>query len=169
MNAGLFSFDRLNNLLMKKTRISLGADHAGFVLKKEIKTLLEKLGCDVLDRGAHNGDRVDYPDYAAVVAKDVQDGNANYGIICCGTGIGMAITANKFRGIRAASIVDEYSLLMARKHNDLNVLCLGSRVIGGGTAMLLVETFLKTDFEGERHQERLDKITELENLLCVKY
>lgn len=145
-----------------KTKISIAADHAGFHLKTEIVAVLNTLGCDVTDHGCHSAERVDYPDYATQVADDIRTKKSTYGILICGTGIGMAITANKIKGVRAASVVDEYSLLMARKHNDLNVLCLGSRVIGSGTATLLVETFLKTEFEGERHQDRLNKISILE-------
>lgn len=150
-----------------KFKIAIGSDHAGFDLKREIIRLLEELGCAVHDCGCFSVERVDYPDYAALVARDVQTGKADRGILVCGTGIGMAITANKYRGIRAASVVDEYSLIMARKHNDLNLLCLGSRVIGPGTAALLVETFLETEFESARHAERLRKIEELEKLLCT--
>lgn len=142
-----------------KTTVAIGADHAGFALKQEVILFLKKLNHDVIDHGCHNSDRVDYPDFAAAVVQDVQKGTATRGILICGTGIGMAITANKFKGIRAASVVDAYSVLMTRKHNDLNVLCLGARVIGLGTAEMLIETFLKTEFEGARHQARLDKIT----------
>lgn len=148
--------------------IALGADHAGFVLKTEIGELLQTLGYEILDCGCYAQERVDYPDYAALVSKNVQSEKARFGILVCGTGIGMAMTANKFKGIRAASIADEYSVLMARKHNNLNVLCLGGRVIGSGTAALLVETFLKTGFEGGRHAERLGKIADLEDMLCSK-
>lgn len=149
-----------------KLRVSIGSDHAGFALKSEIIGLLNELGCEVVDCGCFSPERVDYPDYAAIVARDVQAEKVDRGILICGTGIGMAITANKFKGVRAASLVDEYSLLMARKHNDLNVLCLGSRVVGMGTAALLVESFLKTEYEGGRHAERLEKLTELEEVLC---
>lgn len=149
-----------------KLRVSIGSDHAGFALKSEIIGLLNELGCEVADCGCFSPERVDYPDYAAIVARDVQAEKVDRGILICGTGIGMAITANKFKGVRAASLVDEYSLLMARKHNDLNVLCLGSRVVGMGTAALLVESFLKTEYEGGRHAERLEKLTELEEVLC---
>lgn len=149
-----------------KLRVSIGSDHAGFALKSEIIGLLNELGCEVADCGCFSPERVDYPDYAAIVARDVQAEKVDCGILICGTGIGMAITANKFKGVRAASLVDEYSLLMARKHNDLNVLCLGSRVVGMGTAALLVESFLKTEYEGGRHAERLEKLTELEEVLC---
>lgn len=150
-----------------KFRIAIGCDHAGFELKSEVMRILEEFDCQVLDRGCFSAERVDYPDYAALVAHEVQSGKADRGILVCGTGIGMAITANKYKGVRAASVIDEYSLLMARKHNDLNVLCLGARVIGGGTAALLVETFLETEFEAARHSERLKKLEELENLLCT--
>lgn len=147
----------------KAVRVAIAADHAGFHLKQEIVRFLTELGYTVLDRGCDSTERVDYPDFASLVATDVQTGQAQFGILVCGTGVGMAITANKFKGIRAASLVDQFSTIMARKHNNLNVLCLGGRVLGVGTAMLLVETFLATNFEGERHQGRLKKIGEIEN------
>lgn len=146
----------------KNIKIAVGADHAGFHLKQEVVRLLTELGYTVLDRGCESPERVDYPDFASLVATDVQHSQAKYGILVCGTGVGMAITANKFKGIRAANLVDEFSTIMARKHNDLNVLCLGGRVLGVGSAMLLVETFLATQYEGDRHQGRLDKISEIE-------
>lgn len=142
-------------------KIAIANDHAGLHLKRDIVTLLKSLGYEPIDHGCHTAENVDYPDYAALVAHDVQEGKTSRGILICGTGVGMAITANKFPGVRAASLVDEYSTLMARKHNNLNVLCLGSRVIGTGTAALIVETFLQTPFEGGRHEKRVEKIEAL--------
>lgn len=150
----------------KNIKVAIGADHAGFHLKQEIIKLLGELGYTILDRGCDSTERVNYPDFASLVATDVQKNQARFGILICGTGVGMAITSNKFKGIRAANLVDQYSTIMARKHNDLNVLCLGGRVLGTGTAMLLVETFLATPFEGDRHQERLNKIAEIEKSSC---
>lgn len=150
----------------KSFKVTIGADHAGFHLKQEIIKLLSELGYQVLDRGCDSTERVDYPDFASLVATDVQKNQAQFGILVCGTGVGMAVTANKFKGIRAANLVDQYSAIMARKHNDLNMLCLGGRVLGVGTAMLLVETFLTTEFEGDRHQQRLNKIGEIEKSNC---
>lgn len=145
---------------MKK--IAIACDHAGYVLKGQIMTHLEAHGYDLKDHGCFTEDSVDYPDYAAPVANDVQQGQADYGILICGTGIGMAITANKFRGIRAASLTDVPSTEMSRKHNDLNVLCLGSRVLGADKALLLVDTFLTTRFEGGRHANRVKKMMAFE-------
>ena len=144
--------------MFRMEKIAIASDHAGFHLKTEIITVLKNLGYEPVDHGCHGTESVDYPDYAALVAADVQKGNVEKGILICGTGVGMAITANRFSGVRAASLVDEYSTIMARKHNNLNVLCLGSRVIGAGTATLIVETFLCTAFEGGRHEKRVEKI-----------
>lgn len=139
-------------------RIAVACDHGGIGLKPTVLAVLQKHGCEVVDHGCHDTASVDYPDYAAKVAQDVSSGKADRGILICGTGIGMAITAGKFKGVRAAAITDAYSMLMTRKHNDLNVLCLGGRVVGAGLAEHLVEIFLTTDFEGGRHAARLAKI-----------
>jgi ribose 5-phosphate isomerase B len=152
----------------KMEKIAIASDHAGLHLKMDIVTLLKSLGYEPIDHGCHTSESVDYPDYAALVARDVQSGKTPRGILICGTGIGMAITANKFSGVRAASLVDEYSTLMARKHNNLNVLCLGSRVIGTGTAALIVETFLKTPFEAGRHEKRVEKMEAVVGALAKK-
>ena len=144
-------------------KIAVASDHAGLHLKQEVIRFLQELGYQVLDRGCDTAERVDYPDFASLVALDVQKNYAKFGILICGTGVGMAIAANKFKGVRAAAMTDQYSTIMGRKHNDLNVLCLGGRVLGVGTAMLLVETFLTIPFEGDRHQQRLEKISEIEN------
>lgn len=140
------------------SKISIANDHAGLYLKNEIVELLKKLGHTVTDHGCHTDASVDYPDFAKLVAHDVASGKADRGILICGTGIGMAITANKIKGIRAASLTDIYSTLMARKHNDLNVCCLGARVLGEGMAAVIVETFLNTEFEGGRHAGRVNKM-----------
>ncbi len=140
------------------SKISIANDHTGLVLKQEIVEVLKKMGHEVADHGCYSALSVDYPDFAKLVARDVQGKTCDFGILICGTGIGMAITANKFKGVRAASLTDVYSTLMARKHNDLNVLCLGSRVLGAGLAALIVETFLATEFEGGRHVARVGKI-----------
>lgn len=139
-------------------KVSLGCDHGGIILKQVLIKALEKLGCLVIDHGCHDGASVDYPDYAQKVAGDVAAGRAERGVLLCGTGIGMAISANKTRGVRAAAITDVYSAQMTRRHNDLNVLCLGGRVVGAGLAELLVETFIKTEFEGGRHADRIAKM-----------
>ncbi len=139
-------------------KIAIAADHAGFELKNLVAASLRNNGYEVIDEGCHAVDSVDYPDYAKEVAKHVASGKVGRGILVCGTGVGMAVTANKVKGVRAAALTDVFSTKMARQHNDLNVLCLGSRVIGQGLADLLVDTFLKTEFEGGRHKRRVEKI-----------
>lgn len=143
-------------------RIALGADHAGVSLKADVHALLESRGDEVIDMGALSDESVDYPDYAAKVARAVADGQADIGILTCGTGIGMAIAANKVPGIRAAPVVDLDSTRLSRAHNDANVLALGARVTPTDLALQLVTTFLDTPFEGGRHQRRVDKIADLE-------
>lgn len=138
--------------------VALACDHAGFSLKNEVLQILKKFDCEVVDHGTSSDERVDYPDFAAHVAKAVQEGKADCGVLICGSGIGMALTANRFAGIRAASITDVYSARMARAHNDLNVLCLGSRVVGPGLAEELIAAFLNTSFEEGRHTGRVAKI-----------
>lgn len=141
-----------------KISLSIACDHAGLSLKAFVLDVVQSMGYEVIDHGVHTNARVDYPDFAAKVAQDVQSAKARFGILICGSGTGMALTANRFAGIRAAAISDVYSAKMARAHNDLNVLCLGSRVLGEGPARLIMEAFLKTEFEGGRHAERVQKI-----------
>jgi ribose 5-phosphate isomerase B len=143
-------------------RIALGADHAGVSLKADVHTLLKARGDEVIDMGALSEESVDYPDYAAKVARAVAEGEADVGILACGTGIGMAIAANKIPGIRAAPVVDLESTRLARAHNDANILALGARVTPTELALQIVTTFLDTPFDGGRHQRRIDKIAELE-------
>lgn len=144
-------------------KIAIGCDHAGYLLKVELLVHLKKRGIEVFDHGCPSLDRADYPDYAILVGQAIQEQKADLGVLVCGTGIGMAMTANKLKGIRAASLTDIFSTEMTRRHNDLNVLCLGARVVGGGLAERLVDAFLDTNFEGGRHAERLKKITEIES------
>ena len=146
----------------KKMRIALGADHAGFPLKEEVAKYLQAKGYDYKDFGVFSTDSVDYPDQAAIVAKAVAKNEFDQGIIICGTGIGVAIAANKIKGVRAALCHDVFSARMARAHNDSNVLALGARVIGTGLALAVVEAYLNEEFAGGRHQQRVDKITRLE-------
>lgn len=146
--------------LVKK--VAIASDHGGFQLKQEIMRYLKKRGLEYEDRGCFSEDAVDYPDYAQLVAEQVSKGLADRGILVCGTGIGMAIAANKVKGVRAASISDLYSAAMTRRHNDLNVLCLGGRILAPGFAEEIVKTFLDTKFEGGRHGRRLEKIHEVE-------
>ncbi len=144
-------------------RIVIGADHAGYSLKQEIVQFLLMSGYQVEDKGTHSEDSVDYPDYALQVARAVAGGEADLGILICGTGIGMSIAANKVRGVRAALATDCYMARMAREHNDANILCLGGRVLGVGSALDIVQTFLESRFIGERHTRRVSKIQALEN------
>jgi len=142
--------------------VSLGADHAGVELKEQLKQWLMSRGVTVKDVGTNSTDSVDYPDYAAAVAKDVASGAAERGVLVCGTGLGMAIAANKFHGIRAVPIVDEASARLSREHNDANVIALGARITAVEEAKELLRIFLETDYAGGRHQRRIDKITALE-------
>jgi len=144
-------------------KIALGADHAGFELKDHLARFLTAEGHEPQDHGTRSPESVDYPDFAAAVARAVQGGGAELGILVCGTGIGVAIAANKLDGIRAATCNDLFTAGMARAHNDANVLTLGARVVGTGVAEEIVRAFLRTPFEGGgRHDRRLKKIHALE-------
>jgi ribose 5-phosphate isomerase B len=145
-------------------RIALGADHAGFELKKSLIPLVEKAGHRVIDIGTHDAQPVDYPDYAASVGLAVKEGQADRGILICGSGVGAAIAANKIPGIRAGLCHDTYSARQGVEHDDMNVLVLGARVIGPELAAELVRTFLGAEFSGEeRHRRRLLKVKSLED------
>ncbi len=144
-------------------KIALGADHAGFELKNRIKQHLGEDGIEVQDEGTNSDDSVDYPDFARKVAEDVVEGRADLGVLVCGTGIGMAISANKVPGIRAANCDTVFQAQMSREHNDANVLALGARVLQPEAAIAIVETWIKTNFAGGRHQRRIDKIHEMEH------
>ena len=142
--------------------IALGADHAGYALKEIIRVWLDRQGHEVLDVGTHSADSVAYPDYAAAVTDALLAGAAERGILVCGTGIGMAMAANKAPGVRAASCVDAYTARMAREHNDANVLALGARIVGAEDAIDIVRVWLETAFAGGRHIRRLAKLATLE-------
>lgn len=144
-------------------KIAIGCDHGGFEHKNAIAEYLKENGYTVEDFGIYEQTAVDYPDIAEKLSKSVASGENELGILVCGTGIGMSIAANKVKGIRAAACSDHYSARYTRLHNNSNVLCLGGRVIGIGTAIELADIFVKTEFEGGRHQRRIDKITALEN------
>ena len=146
----------------EKMRIALGADHAGFPLKEEIAKYLQTKDYEFKDFGVFSTESVDYPDQAALVAKAVASGEFDQGIIICGTGIGVSITANKVKGVRAALCQDVFSARMARAHNDCNVLTLGARVVGPGLALAVVEAYLEGEFQGGRHQQRVAKMMKLE-------
>ena len=145
-------------------KIALGADHAGYRLKDELVPLIKELGHEIVDFGCDCNVSVDYPDYANPVCELVQKGEADRGILICGTGIGMSIAANKHAGIRCALVGDTFSAQATREHNDTNVLALGERVIGPGLAGDIVKIWLSTPFSGgERHVGRINKVMEIEN------
>jgi ribose 5-phosphate isomerase B len=144
------------------TLIALGADHAGFTLKQHLKAWLADRGHAVLDLGTSSPEAVDYPDFAIAVARAVQSGTVQRGILVCGSGIGMAITANKIAGVRAAVAGDAGTARLCREHNDANVLALGARRTGVETAVEIVQVWLETPFAGGRHGRRLDKLAALE-------
>jgi ribose 5-phosphate isomerase B len=152
----------------KKPRIALGADHAGFHAKEIIRKFLAEQGYDVEDLGTQSDESVDYPDFARQVAERVASGGAQIGILTCGTGIGMAMTANKVPGIRAATAHDTMTASLAREHNDANVLTLGGRVVTDESAVAIVRAFLEAQFAGGRHQRRVDKIVELDKERAAK-
>ena len=139
-------------------KIAIAADHGGFELKEFIVRLLKTLGHEPEDLGCHSIEPVDYPDFAVQVARRVSQGAAERGILVCGTGLGMSITANRFRGIRATLVNDLYLARMSREHTDSNVLVLGGRVTAKGLAEEIVRVWLKTEFAGNRHSRRLEKI-----------
>lgn len=143
-------------------RVYLGADHAGFQLKEYVESSLAALGHEVTDVGTHAEDSVDYPDFAAMVGEAVADGRADVGVLVCGTGLGMAIAANKVEGVRAIQASDPEMARMARLHNDANVITLPGRYITPTQADEVLAAFLGTDFEGGRHQKRIDKIHGIE-------
>ncbi len=145
-------------------RIALGADHAGVVLKDQLKARLDERGIPYTDFGTTGTDSVDYPDFAALVAHDVASGSSDRGVLVCGSGIGMAIAANKVPGIRAAAVVDEPSARLSREHNDANVLALGARLTDPAVAVRLLDIFLDTSFAGGRHQHRVDKLSALDQV-----
>jgi ribose 5-phosphate isomerase B len=150
------------------TVVALGADHAGFPLKQHLKAWLLATGHTVLDAGTHSADSVDYPDFAATVAGAVSTGEADRGLLVCGTGIGMAIAANKVSGIRAAVCADVETARLSRQHNDLNVLALAGRSTSREDAVVIVRTWLETAFEGGRHERRLAKVTGIERAAVEK-
>jgi ribose 5-phosphate isomerase B len=143
-------------------RIAVGADHAGYQLKDQIKQHLEQQGMSICDEGTSSPESVDYPDYARAVAHDVSRQRADLGILVCGSGIGMAITANKVDGIRAANVSTEYEAQMSREHNNANVLTLGARIITADEAFRIVDKWLATQFAGGRHERRVEKIMAIE-------
>ncbi len=143
-------------------RIAVGSDHRGVEMRSRVMDMLRTMGQEVFDVGSQQQQEVDYPDIAAEVARLVSSGEADRGILICGTGLGMCIVANKFPGVRAAPCYDELSAEVSRRHNDLNVLCLPGEIVGDRIVDRLVEVWLRTAFEGGRHARRLQKIRDLE-------
>ncbi len=143
------------------TRIATGADHAGFHLKEKLATILREQGHDVIDLGTHSDERVDYPDFGAAVGRAVAGGDADFGLCVCGSGIGIAIAANKIPGVRAATVHDVTSAHLAREHNNANVVCIGERLVGPEVAVEAIDAFFATVFQEGRHAARVAKIDAL--------
>ena len=138
--------------------IAIASDHAGIALKTDIYLVLKSLDLEVEDLGPNETTSVDYPDYAHLLARAVSDGRIEWGVLICGTGIGMSMAANRHHGVRAALCHDAYTAEMARRHNDANILCIGARATGPGVAEQIAQIFAQTKFEGDRHQRRVAKI-----------
>ncbi|WP_316631728.1 ribose 5-phosphate isomerase B [uncultured Ruminococcus sp.] len=143
--------------------VAIGCDHGGLAIKNAVIDYMKKNGIEYKDYGCYTDESVDYPVYAYQVAQNVADGNADLGIICCGTGIGVSMAANKVKGIRAAVCTDEFCAEMTRRHNNANIMCMGGRVIDEEKAVKLASVFLNTPFDGGRHEKRVNMITEIEN------
>ncbi len=143
-------------------RIALGSDHAAVVLKDLLLAHLVELGHDAIDLGTHGPESVDYPDFGAAVGRLVASGEVEFGVCCCGTGMGIAIAANKIHGVRAATVHDVTTARLAREHNEANVICFGERVIGPVVAIDALDAFLAATFAGGRHERRIEKIQRLE-------
>jgi ribose 5-phosphate isomerase B len=142
-------------------KIIIGSDHGGYELKQIVVNYLTQLGHQVEDIGTHSNESVDYPEYAVQVARSVTDGLSDRGILICGSGIGMCMTANRITGARAALVSEPYAARMSRRHNDSNILCLGGRLVGDQLALEIVSAWLQEEFEGGRHQRRVDLIEQL--------
>ncbi len=146
-------------------KICIGSDHGGFALKGEISKHLKAKGYEIIDIGTHDENPCDYPDFAVLVSNAVLEKRADKGIVICGTGIGISISANKIKGIRCALLSDVFSAKATREHNDSNVMALGARIVAGGLACEIVDAFLQTPFSNEeRHLNRIEKITNIENM-----
>ena len=144
-------------------KIALGNDHAAVEMKEFVKAYLEEKGSEVLNLGTDTHDSVDYPEYGAAVGRAVVGGDADLGIAICGSGVGISISANKIKGVRAVCCSEPYSARMSRQHNNANVLCFGARVIGQEMAKMIIDEWLAAEFQGGRHQKRVDKIIALES------
>jgi len=145
-------------------KIAIGADHAGFELKERIKRRLTREGYEVHDEGTDSAESVDYPDYARKVGEKIAQRRVDFGVLVCGSGIGMAIAANKVPGVRAANVSTEWEAQMSREHNDANVVAIGARILNEPAAQQIISRFLTTAFASGRHQRRVDKISEIERL-----
>jgi len=143
-------------------KVALGSDHGGFELKEAIKKHLNRKGIEFADYGTFNNESVDYPDYGRITAEAIMKEECDRGIVVCGTGIGISLAANKVKGIRCALVSEEYSARMAKAHNNANMIAMGGRVIGEGIAIGIVDAWLETEFEGGRHERRVEKIMEIE-------
>ncbi|MGX8796390.1 ribose 5-phosphate isomerase B [Fusibacter sp. JL298sf-3] len=143
-------------------KVAIGSDHGGYELRMAVKAHLEQRGYEVVDFGPFDKSSCDYPDYAVKVANSIVDGDCTLGVLVCGTGLGISIAANKVKGIIAAPVSDTFSAEMARKHNDANIVALGQRVVGEGLALKIVDAFFDSEFEGDRHARRVDKIRAIE-------
>lgn len=144
-------------------KLAIGSDHAGYALKEVVKQHLISTGHTVIDYGTHDASSVDYPDYAALVSQSVMENESEFGILICYTGIGMSITANKFKGIRAGCVGDVEGAYLTRAHNNANVLCMGSRKTTDQLACDIADTFIRTEFEGGRHERRVKKMMDIES------
>ncbi|EFI42035.1 ribose 5-phosphate isomerase B [Peptoniphilus sp. oral taxon 386] len=143
-------------------RVGFGSDHAGFFLKEILKKHLEEKGFECVDYGTYSEDRVDYPDYGKLVGEKVASGEVDKGVLICGTGIGISISANKVKGVRAAVCSEPYSAKMTVRHNDANIIAMGARVVGEDVAKMIVDTFFSEEFEGGRHLDRVNKMMKIE-------
>jgi len=144
----------------------IATDHAGFHYKDQVKAYLESKGAEVIDLGPYSADRVDYPDYGRKCAEAVRDDEGSFGIVICGTGIGISMAANKVPGIRAALCHDAYTAAMARAHNNAQILAFGERVVGMGVVQSMIDAFISTPFEGGRHERRVEKIDAIDAEYC---
>lgn len=144
-------------------RIAIGNDHVAFSMKLSIKEHLKEKGYEILDLGTHNTLRCDYPVYGVLVGRAVMSGEADLGILICGTGVGISLAANKLPGIRAVVCSEPYTATLSRQHNNTNILAFGARVVGDDLAKMIVDNWLSASFEGGRHQARIDQISKLEN------
>ena len=145
-------------------KIAIASDHGGYELKENIKKYLESRDIEIVDLGTYSEESVDYPAFGKACGDAVASGKADRGIVCCGTGIGISMAANKFKGIRAALCGDVFSAKMSKEHNNANVICMGGRVLGRELANMIVDTYLEAEFQGGRHADRIKKIHEIETM-----